>query len=456
MPAPYVHFRFAMGEYQGEPSYLVQSAKGLLWLNLPDELCGLLRRLPSGDICDFSLGSSGKFYIKWKEDGTMKRSLSRGLWQAINQNPNTLLDRLSLGAEDTHWGATVGGTKSFFLLELSLRGQIIKAESAHRVQDFRFVSLGADSTYCYNLAGTISTRAKDPRLKAEIKAAKVSGRSIMNVVLSPESTTSWLIMYADGTHDGMLPGDWWKAIEPYFQLRYSLLTVPAQRLRTHPATPKPITTLNAPIRMLTFNSVEYHQLRSLFFDGWKHPHKQLPSLVRIYAIDLPDPLWRPYLTYRLRIESDLGSLESLNERKTFHGTPRKCCIGDPQKTLQLCSDAACNVCSIIRTSFRIDLAGTAPGRNFMRFGRGLYTTSVSSKADDYSVTQANSPYKAMLVAKVVLGRGYSLMRTTKNLIRPPVGHDSVLGTVGVDLNYDEQVVYRNDAIRPAYLLLYEP
>lgn len=31
----------------------------------------------------------------------------------------------------------------------------------------------------------------------------------------------------------------------------------------------------------------------------------------------------------------------------------------------------------------------------------------------------------------------------------------VLGEVGQELNYDEQVVYRDDAIRPAYLVIYE-
>jgi hypothetical protein len=30
----------------------------------------------------------------------------------------------------------------------------------------------------------------------------------------------------------------------------------------------------------------------------------------------------------------------------------------------------------------------------------------------------------------------------------------VVGEPGVDLNYEETVVYRNDAIRPAYLVVY--
>jgi hypothetical protein len=31
-----------------------------------------------------------------------------------------------------------------------------------------------------------------------------------------------------------------------------------------------------------------------------------------------------------------------------------------------------------------------------------------------------------------------------------------VGLPGVDLNYEETVVYRNDAIRPAYLVVYGP
>ncbi|KAG8851992.1 hypothetical protein FRB96_009008 [Tulasnella sp. 330] len=420
MAALEVYSRFSMGEYQGNPSYLVQSAKGLLWLNLPDELNNLLHHLSSGDVLDFSLGPSGKFYIKWKVGGTVKQN------------------RLSLGSGETHWGAAAESSKSFHQLEPSLRGQVVKAESKYHVQHFRFVSLGADDTFCFNLAGSISARVKDPRLKVKLQAARKSGRSILNIVLSPASTTSWLIMYTDGTQDGKLPEDWWKDIKPYFQPQYSLLRTHAQRLPASPVTP------TAPIRMLN-NSAEFRELHRLFMDGWKHPDKQLPSLVRIHAIDLPESVLRPYLTYRSRLKKDLGQ-DRFDERMTFHGTPRECCIGDPEQTLQLCSGARCNV----------DRAGTRPERNFMRFGRGLYTTSVSSKADDYNVTQTNSSYKAMLVAKVVLGRGYSLSKTNKQLSRPPRGYHSVLGTVGGDLRYDEQVVYRDDAIHPAYLLLYQP
>ncbi|KAG9012304.1 hypothetical protein FRB94_006335 [Tulasnella sp. JGI-2019a] len=456
MPASSVHFRFAIGEYNWNESYVAQSSKGVIWLNVPDDLSNILRRIPCNDILDYSLGSGGKFYIKWKEGGVIQQKLSRGLWQAIDQDPNTSLNRLTLGAENIYWGVC-NGADMFYLLESSFRGQIAKQGSIHSIQNFGFFSLGAEHTFCYNLAGTIYTRAKDTRLKNKIQAAKKSGKAILDVVLSPASTTSWIIMYADGTYDGMLSPDWWKEIKPYFELQHSLLHWPAKVARqlssapqdppAPPAVPKP------PIRMLALGSAEFYELQNLFTSGWKHPHKRVPAVVRIFAIDLPQPLLQPYQAYRTRLEQDLGPYR-LNEQKTFHGTPRSCCIGDPSATLQLCNGVSCNTCSIIRTSFRVDRAGTAPGRNFMRFGRGIYTTSVSSKADDYNVSQVNSPYKVMLIAKVVLGWGYSLLRTTKYLTDPPENYDSILGTVGEDLNYDEQVVYRDDAIRPAYLLVY--
>ena len=82
--------------------------------------------------------------------------------------------------------------------------------------------------------------------------------------------------------------------------------------------------------------------------------------------------------------------------------------------------------------------------------------------------------KAILLTKVVVGRGHKMLHDKTDLTEPPVGHDSVclnilfceqqmsmillrqvLAEVGGSLNYDELVVYREDAIRPSYLVMYE-
>ena len=39
-------------------------------------------------------------------------------------------------------------------------------------------------------------------------------------------------------------------------------------------------------------------------------------------------------------------------------------------------------------------------------------------------------------------------------MRPPVGHDSVVGEVGPNLNYGELVVYNETAALPEYLIVY--
>ncbi|KIO25033.1 hypothetical protein M407DRAFT_211148, partial [Tulasnella calospora MUT 4182] len=145
-----------------------------------------------------------------------------------------------------------------------------------------------------------------------------------------------------------------------------------------------------------------------------------------------------------------------NERLVFHGTPRHCSVGESNSLTDLCSKPRCSLCGVLRKSFSVERAGTAPDRNFMRFGRGIYTSNVSSKADDYTNTLPYSNNKVIVIAKALLGRAGILHQTTQTLIGPPAGFDSVLGEVGVDLNYDEQVLYRDDAIRPAYVIIYEP
>lgn len=81
---------------------------------------------------------------------------------------------------------------------------------------------------------------------------------------------------------------------------------------------------------------------------------------------------------RRKIEEETG-LSLGGEQLLFHGTYRECSLGDSRDKVKLCSSLTCNVCRILYESFRVDRAGTAPGRNFLRFGKGIYTTSISSK-----------------------------------------------------------------------------
>jgi predicted PolB exonuclease-like 3'-5' exonuclease len=60
-----------------------------------------------------------------------------------------------------------------------------------------------------------------------------------------------------------------------------------------------------------------------------------------------------------------------------------------------------------------------------RFGSGVYTSSTSSKSNDYSRNVAHSQQKAMLLNKVVVGKGYKMTQDNTKLTAPPPGYDSV-------------------------------
>ena len=60
-----------------------------------------------------------------------------------------------------------------------------------------------------------------------------------------------------------------------------------------------------------------------------------------------------------------------------------------------------------------------------------------------------------MLNKVVVGKGYKMMHDNPTMVAPPSGFDSVLAEVGGSLNYDELVVYTNDAIRPSFLVMYD-
>jgi len=142
-----------------------------------------------------------------------------------------------------------------------------------------------------------------------------------------------------------------------------------------------------------------------------------------------------------------------NQRLRWHGTNRNCNIGDSGRT-SLCCSPHCSLCRIIKTSFKV--AHSKKKTGWGRFGQGIYTSSTSSKSNDYSKNFVSSPWKAVLLAYVVVGNAKKFTTNQPTLTKPPVGFDSVIGepSLGGSLNYDELVVYNNNAVRPGYLVMY--
>jgi len=201
----------------------------------------------------------------------------------------------------------------------------------------------------------------------------------------------------------------------------------------------------------------YRNVAMQFQQSWRH-ETACPEVRAVYKVINTAASLKKYEKYLDGVEAK-GNFAAAggspgNENRRWHGTRRKCKIGDKGFTA-FCTDANCALCCIIKTSFDLKFFRGATG--WGRFGAGIYTSSTSSKSNDYSRNESNSKWKALLLNKVVVGKGKKLTQDDTTLTKPPAGHDSVLAEVvpGGALNYDELVVYDNDAARPSYLVMYE-
>ncbi|KAF8630179.1 hypothetical protein AX15_003058 [Amanita polypyramis BW_CC] len=211
--------------------------------------------------------------------------------------------------------------------------------------------------------------------------------------------------------------------------------------------------LEVPQGHSTFKSVA-----DQFKSSWRHATK-CPPVKHVYKIIGSQSSLAAYENYRESVEARGQFVATKrtagNENRRWHGTTRNCNLGDKGQT-QFCSSPTCSLCCIVKSSYDLTLFGKKTG--WGRFGKGIYTSSTSSKSNDYSSNGSGckSPLKAVLLNKVVVGRGYKMLRDSSTLTAPPSGFDSVLGETGGSLNHDEVIVYTNDAIRPSFLVVYEP
>ncbi|KAL1724545.1 hypothetical protein EV715DRAFT_245105 [Schizophyllum commune] len=183
-----------------------------------------------------------------------------------------------------------------------------------------------------------------------------------------------------------------------------------------------------------------------------------PKVRKVYMLATSVNADKSYWAYRnfleLRSEFQYGGMAMGNEVYRWHGTRRACNLGDSYNHENLCAQPTCSLCNIIRNSF--DLGFANPKNGWGRFGRGIYSTATSSKADQYSSNACASRFKALILCKVAAGNMAKCVTEAPTLTRSPPGFDSILAEPDGSVEDDELVVYRNEAIKPAYLVIYEP
>ncbi|EGO20711.1 hypothetical protein SERLADRAFT_477146 [Serpula lacrymans var. lacrymans S7.9] len=161
--------------------------------------------------------------------------------------------------------------------------------------------------------------------------------------------------------------------------------------------------LKVPEDHVTFASVA-----NQFTASWRHSSKTCPKVRVIYKVISPASSIATYDEYRARVE-ERGNFVAAgrtagNECRRWHGCQRECKLGNPGKT-KLCSSSTCSLCCILRTSFDISCFGKTTG--WGRFGKGIYTSSTSSKSASYVKTSSSSKFKPMLLNKVVVAEAAS-------------------------------------------------
>lgn len=166
-----------------------------------------------------------------------------------------------------------------------------------------------------------------------------------------------------------------------------------------------------------------------------------PTIKRVCKVVNSKAVETRYQAYRKQVEAThnftaKGKPEG-NEMRRWHGTQRICTVGDTAANLNLCANAGCCLCSIIRVSFQTSSSVSTAS--------GIYTSAFSGVSNGYTrVQSAGSPYKAMFLTRIVVGKkhvgGYL----------PVAGTDST----AIDNMDSELIVFKNDAILPSWLVLY--
>ncbi|CAM9709379.1 unnamed protein product, partial [Laminaria digitata] len=202
------------------------------------------------------------------------------------------------------------------------------------------------------------------------------------------------------------------------------------------------------LSVLTKRHPEYLPRKEQFMNEWMKPTENGVSVMRIFKIKVPEDIRRRNSEYTQRMSS---------VQRRFHGTScSDACTFFVNLRGGPCGEPTCNVCNICTKGFKLDdnTGATARRLNFpLRYGDGLYFSSVSGKANDYAeqsekTSPAGKAVRCMFMADVAMTnvfRTFEYRLDPDNQECPPPGYDAVIGEVGPNLNYDEVVVYNEEA-----------
>lgn len=191
---------------------------------------------------------------------------------------------------------------------------------------------------------------------------------------------------------------------------------------------------------------KYNKVEKMFRSAWNFPPgiRSCPPIQKLYSVLENRESRDTYVQYR----SQFG--DNANEVFRYHGSKREvgCNIGGRHSSL--CWSVSCPACSIIRTKFKVcSIDPNGP------FGQGIYTSSASNKEGNTALERESFPTGGGVVflAKVVLGRVFEVDHFMHDSRDPrPPGFDSVVFD-NDNGRLNETVVYTDDAIRPAFLIL---
>ncbi|KAK7061230.1 hypothetical protein R3P38DRAFT_2828296 [Favolaschia claudopus] len=207
---------------------------------------------------------------------------------------------------------------------------------------------------------------------------------------------------------------------------------------------------SAPVlKRLKYSESRFQDIASKFRESWLHTDRKLANIGFIYDCQVDETLWYDYREYSERVGNTQAPL--------WHGTSRKCTLGDDPSNAELCHNSDCSLCQIIKTGYK-----TGHARSSGLLGSGIYTTTVSSKAAKYATTSKKSKYNVVLYNIVAVGRRYNATGPMKNASSPPPGYNSVYGNPGVtslgpgkrSLQFIETCIYDDNAIEPLYMVLF--